>query len=51
MYEVVCGKRDLLSDLFDAKEVFDPARPTPVKGVLEEGEKQGSQTTSSKASE
>lgn len=33
MYEVVCGKRDLLSDLFDAKEVFDPSRPVPVKGV------------------
>lgn len=36
MYEVICGKRDLLSDLFDAKEVFDPARPTPVKGVVAE---------------
>ena len=51
MYEVVCGKRDLLSDLFDAKEVFDPARPTPVKGVIAEDEKQTSQATSSKASE
>lgn len=33
MYEAVVGYRDLLSDLFDAKEVFDPARPTPVAGV------------------
>lgn len=33
MYEAVVGYRDLLSDLFDAKEVFDPARPTPVEGV------------------
>lgn len=50
MYEVVCGKRDLLSDLFDAKEVFDPARPTPVKGVVEESTGQESQTTASKES-
>jgi hypothetical protein len=33
MYEAVVGYRDLLSDLFDANEVFDPARPTPVEGV------------------
>ncbi len=33
MYEAVVGYRDLLSDLFDAKIIFDPARPTPVAGV------------------
>jgi hypothetical protein len=33
MYEAVVGYRDLLSDLFDANAVFDPARPTPVEGV------------------
>ncbi|MBO4390612.1 MAG: polysaccharide deacetylase [Lachnospiraceae bacterium] len=32
MYEALVAK-DRLSDLFDSKEIFDPARPTPVVGV------------------
>lgn len=31
MWQAVSGQKDLLSDLFDAKEIFDPARPTPVQ--------------------
>ncbi len=31
MWEAVSGKKDRLSDLFDASAVFDPARPTPVE--------------------
>lgn len=31
MWQAVSGQKDWLSDLFDAKEVFDPARPTPVR--------------------
>ncbi|MCC8151262.1 MAG: polysaccharide deacetylase, partial [Lachnospiraceae bacterium] len=30
MWEALSGGKDRLSDLFDVKEVFDPARPTPV---------------------
>ena len=33
LFEAVCGYRDLLSDLIDAKKVWDSARPQPVKGV------------------
>lgn len=31
MWEALSGGKDRLSDLFDVKEVFDPARPTPVE--------------------
>ena len=31
MWEAMSGGKDRLSDLFDVKEVFDPARPTPVE--------------------
>ena len=30
MWEAISGGKDRLSDLFNASEVFDPARPTPV---------------------
>lgn len=31
MWEAISGGKDRLSDLFNASEVFDPARPTPVE--------------------
>ncbi len=33
MWWAVSGEKDTLSDLFDASEVFDPSRPTPVEDL------------------
>ncbi len=33
MWWAVSGENDTLSDLFDASEVFDPSRPTPVEDL------------------